>query len=399
MRNGFEMTWLRSDSVSTGKGGIFVGRFWEREEEYALLREFLSDPNPGVPLVVFGPKGSGKSTLVKKVLKDLQREYKDLWKREVHVFDYKHRDFSQYGIIQDIYKRFVPKKKIPRFSDFEELLLYLFYEYYNEEDKDAVEKIMENIQKNHSSPIIVLDNLSILSKSYNSRIFYYYDYDDYYYDGFYVYDFYEYHYPRSYMGFFEVIMKLAEIAHVVITASQNLVLHVLFGENPILNGIRYLELDYFDDDKAYDILVSEGMKKGDARYFTKTVGGIPFAMDEALRFENVRKYVESLFKKTKMWFIQFLRSYTNENDLKAMRKILQGEELQGFFKREGYDIRPEFMDVLLKSEIVYYDLEQNTIRFQRKYEANIARNLIRSINKMMRSKKDKKGDIEDEECA
>lgn len=63
-------------------------RFWDREREIRELKGII-ESEPNSILFVYGPKSSGKSTLVEKVIEEIREEKKELFfdKYQIYWFD------------------------------------------------------------------------------------------------------------------------------------------------------------------------------------------------------------------------------------------------------------------------------------------------------------------------
>ncbi len=73
-------------------------KFWDREREVKWLKRYLRT-EPNAILFVYGPKSSGKSTLLQRVVEELSAE----GKYSIYWYDLRGKVISDYDSILDLF--------------------------------------------------------------------------------------------------------------------------------------------------------------------------------------------------------------------------------------------------------------------------------------------------------
>ena len=79
-------------------------KFWNREKEVKYLKAYL-ESEPNAILFVYGPKSSGKSTLLEYVVKEMENEKRYVfWDRyRIYWFDLRRRFIPNYETVVDMF--------------------------------------------------------------------------------------------------------------------------------------------------------------------------------------------------------------------------------------------------------------------------------------------------------
>ena len=79
-------------------------KFWDREKEKEWLKRYLKS-EPNAILFVYGPKSSGKSTLLFQVAKELSKRKWFVQKYDMYWYDLRGKMISSYRDVVDVFFR------------------------------------------------------------------------------------------------------------------------------------------------------------------------------------------------------------------------------------------------------------------------------------------------------
>ena len=144
--------------------------FWNRKEEIEYLKRYiLSEPN--AILFVYGPKSSGKSTLLMKVVEKLSKRKRFLNWYKVYWFDLRGKFIASYENVVDMF--FVKEEVAERIIEKERSIKTNLFPFITVEAKDKelmkrremdpfeyMERVLRKIRRN----VIVLDEIQKLRR-------------------------------------------------------------------------------------------------------------------------------------------------------------------------------------------------------------------------------------------
>jgi len=330
-------------------------KFWDREKEISDMMNFLNT-EPNSILFVYGPKSSGKSTLMIKVaqmLKDstFQFLWYDLRKYAVE----KTEDaisilLGAKGVSTALAKLFDIQLGVISIKPDE--LLKVF-----RKERDPFLLLEEELLKIRDSgdlPVIVFDELQNLKDIYLNgdrklvdRIF----------------------------NFFVTITKVNHLSHVIVMSSDTFFIEEVYSDSTLKNTSRYYLVDYFDDDTAYNILVNEGIKEV-AKEIVEKAGGVPWILEEILESDEPLNTLNELLMQAKSEVREKLNRLSKnsmelyEKSKDMLLKILQGKKIE--FIGENREI----LELLVSLEILYYDPLKSEVRFQTHLDEIAAKELL-----------------------
>ena len=328
-------------------------KFWDREKEIRDLKRYLQS-EPNAILFVYGPKSSGKSTLVERVTRELGESYKIYW------YDLRGKVIDSYKDVLGLFFREVGWKEkmlstLARLSkvnlsvfelDTEELGKVLSGQY------DAFEVMERELAKDverGQRGVIVFDEIQNLKevfmnggRSLVSRLF----------------------------NFFVRITKVLHLSHVLVMTSDTFFIEEVYTSSALKNTSEYYLVDYFDDETAFKILVDEGLSEDDARYAVENIGGVPWMMERILSNGDVKEKVEELYMQHRARLRDFLLEYEEWRKAEEILRSL----LEGSFILRRDNIRT--VKDLVQNEILFYDPINGIVKFQNRLDERAARDLM-----------------------
>ena len=342
-------------------------KFWDREKEKEWLKRYLKS-EPNAILFVYGPKSSGKSTLLQKVAQEVDGKINFYW------YDLRGKVVSSY---RDVLGVFFKEKgwkekvlesigKILKFNiytfelDGEELTKVLRKEY------DAFE-IMENQlskdMEKGSKPVIVFDELQKLKDVYMNG------------NG----DGQKPQRPlvKELFNFFVRLTKVLHLSHVIVMSSDTFFIEEVYADSTLKNCSRYYLVDFFDDETAYNILVNEGIDEKDAKEIVEKAGGVPWILEEVLESDQPLQVLEDLKTQAKSDLREKLAELSKkslkvyEDAREFLITLLNKEEIEYIGRNR------EKLELLVQMEILFYDPLKGKARFQTKLDELAAREILK----------------------
>jgi len=286
--------------------------FWNREREIEYLKRYIQS-EPNAILFVYGPKSSGKSTLLMKTLEELKT------KVNLYYYDLRMVPITSY---QDVLKIFFRergwmerlKKAIPGIAK-------SFAKYF-EVDADVLKdifdmkynpfEVMEGVLKSKKirtgkMNVIVFDELQKLKEVYlnspsNQRPL-----------------------VKELFNFFVRLTKVLHLSHVIVMTFDTFFIERVYTDSTLKNTSLFYKVDFFDDETTFEILKDHGFSEKDARYVVDWIGGVPWMIERVVIEKNPRETVENLFVQFKTRVFESVRG---RDDLKGiLRRVLGGENL------------------------------------------------------------------------
>ena len=334
-------------------------KFWDREKEKEELKAYLKS-EPNAILFVYGPKSSGKSTLLNKVVEELPREnyiyyWYDLRERVITGYETILKlFFKKKGWLQRVMEKAPSMFKIPIGAfefDASEL-----QEIFNKE-RDAFEEMriqLEGNKEKGKTPVIIFDELQKLRDVYmngeNQKPF-----------------------VKELFNFFVRLTKVLHLSHVIVMSSDTFFIEEVYSDSTLKNTSRYYLVDFFDDDIAYNILVNEGIEEKTAKEIVEKSGGVPWILEEIVESNKPLSTLNELYKETYSKMINILSKAKiqgwYEEALETFKKLLKNNV-------NIIDDRQK-IERLIKEEILFYDPINIKIRFQTRLDEIAAKEFFK----------------------
>ena len=325
-------------------------KFWDREKEKEWMKRYIQT-EPNAILFVYGPKSSGKTTLLMKVVEELPKDsfvyyWYDL--REKVITGYESvidLFFKEKGWLRSFIEAVSPKINIGVFELEPERV-----EGISKKKLDAFEEMrkeLEKVRKTGKVPVIIFDEIQKLKEIYMNG------------------DEKQRPLVRELFNFFVRITKVLHLAHVIVMTSDTFFIERVYVDSALKNTAEYYLVDYFDDNTARRILLSEGIPEEDVKFAVEWIGGVPWIMERIMSSQNIQQKIEELYNQTLTRIIEITRG---RKDLREIfKRILEGENL--YYRDEGIEKIKE----LVEREILFMDPVKMKIKFQTKLDERAAR--------------------------
>ncbi len=325
-------------------------KFWDREKEKKWLKHYLLT-EPNAILFVYGPKSSGKTALLMKVVEELPKEtfayyWYDL--REKFIVGYENvveLFFKEKGWLRSFLSSIKPKINLKVFE-----LESGAIEDIRKKKLDPFEEMRKHLEEDRARgqiPVIVFDELQKLKDVYlnggNQRPL-----------------------VGELFNFFVRLTKVLHLSHVIVMTSDTFFIEKVYFDSTLENTSRYYLVDYFDDETAIDILISEGLSHNDAKKIVEIAGGVPWILRESVKDEDPVKLLDELYKQTRSKMIELMGS--DEKYSEILRDLLNGKDL--------YGVKDAAVRELVEKEVLFMDPVNGEIRFHTRLHERAAKELL-----------------------
>jgi len=334
-------------------------KFWDREKEKEWLKRYLST-EPNAILFVYGPKSSGKSTLLDYVIKEIKREKKDLFakKYQIYWFDLRGKFLPNYESAIEIFfskqKRSSKKQRVsslevqdPIFKAFK--VSASTFKEIKDNELDPFEYMEEEIKRSKKKTVIVFDELQRLKEIYING---------------------QRKVVDSFFNFFVRLTKVLHLSHVIVMSSDTFFIEEVYNDSVLSNTSEFYLVDFFDDETAIKILIEEGLDEDVAKEVISRIGGVPWMMERVLSNGDPNERMEALYKVVKGSIRETLADMKEKEKAKeVIKKAIYGEidptgEDRGMIKK------------LVEKEIFFYDPIEGELRFQTRLHERAAKELF-----------------------
>ena len=334
--------------------------FWDREKEKKWLKHYLLT-EPNAILFVYGPKSSGKTTLLMKVVEELPKD-----KFIYYWFDLRERLISNYKDVVDVFFMDEEAAKVMRETSKELEMGIMSFFKIGLKDKKLIEerridpfKYMADIMRENKerglTPVIVFDELQKLKDIYlnggNQRPL-----------------------IKELFNFFVRLTKVLHLAHVIVMTSDTFFIEQVYTDSALVNTSVFYEVDYFDDDTTKEILVSEGLKESDAKRIAGQIGGVPWMIERILLSDDIDETIQGLLLQSKSRLLSYIdEKIENGEDIQTFKEVLK-DVLTEEIPRDGEKVKE--MKRLVEREILFYDPLNRKVKFQTRLDKIAAKELL-----------------------
>ena len=293
-------------------------KLYDREKELHYLKTYCQ-LEPNSILFVYGPKSSGKSTIMRQVIRELSKD-------EFIFFYYDLREHATYS---------------------KEEFLNIFYKK-DASLNDVFTKILEGITeavRDGYKPILVIDELQKLSGIYldenkNKTLL------------------------NELFNLFVDLTKVKHLCHVICLTSNDILINEVFVNSTLKNGCKYYLIDWLSEEDVEHILKEEGFSEEEINYCLKYLSQ-PYEISQLI---NNRKLGLSVGETIKQW-INIEKDkirYTIRENLDKKDEILKIlSKFRESIKIKNEDIEDELFEtlkILIENEILFYDVVNGIIK-------------------------------------
>jgi len=246
-------------------------KFINRQPEITFLNHhFASEPNS--LLFVYGPKSSGKSVLLDKVVNELDKDrfvvhFMDL--RRILIYDFKSfldtffiKDLK--GKIQDALRGITINIPFITVSVDDEPL-------FHKNPFKLIEQHLEIVRNKGLQPIVILDEIQLLKHIYINSERYLLD---------------------ELFNLFIGLTKVRHLAHIVLATSESYFIEELYNSAKLKKTIELYLVDHLNHDAVADWLTEEGFTKSEIETIWHYIGGCPWEINQIIIKREQCKTIE-----------------------------------------------------------------------------------------------------------
>ncbi len=320
-------------------------KFYDREKELNYLKTYCQ-LEPNSILFVYGPKSSGKTTVMLRVIEELSNNddlvffYYDLREYATPTKDEFINIFFEKGDKKYLLNKLEIDLKIFKFGIEEN------FDFKNLSLNDVFNKIKESIKeviKDGKKPILVIDELQKLrniyfngGKSLLNELF----------------------------NLFVHLTKARHLCHVICLTSDTLFIEEIYRNSALKNTSEYYLIDWLSKEDIEKILKEEGFSKEEIDYALNYLS-LPYEISQLINNKKLGLSVEDTINQwiniEKDALIYLLKS--NKEKKERLSKVLS--KFKEKIEVDINNIEDEiFEDVkfLIKNEVLFYDVVNGIIK-------------------------------------
>jgi AAA+ ATPase superfamily predicted ATPase len=323
-------------------GGIM--KFYNRERELQYLKTYCQ-LEPNSILFVYGPKSSGKSTVMRRVIKELEGS-------DIVFFYYNLRKYAT-PTRDEFLRVFFEKSDKKYLLNKLEVNLGVFkfgieenFDFNNLSLNDVFAKINESINaviEDGKKPVLIIDELQKLKNIYfngNKSLL------------------------NELFNLFVSLTKMEHLCHVICMTSDTLFIEEIYRNSTLENASEYYLIDWLRKGAIREILKEEGFSEEEINYCLKYLS-LPYEISQLI---NNRKLGLSVGETIKQW-INIEKDkirYTIRENLDKKDEILKIlSKFRESIKIKNEDIEDELFEtlkILIENEILFYDVVNGIIK-------------------------------------
>ena len=320
-------------------------KFYDREKELNYLKTYCQ-LEPNSILFVYGPKSSGKTTVMLRVIEELSNNddlvffYYDLREYATPTKDEFINIFFEKGDKKYLLNKLEIDLKIFKFGIEEN------FDFKNLSLNDVFNKIKESIKeviKDGKKPILVIDELQKLrniyfngGKSLLNELF----------------------------NLFVHLTKARHLCHVICLTSDTLFIEEIYRNSALKNTSEYYLIDWLSKENIEKILKEEGFSKEEIDYALNYLS-LPYEISQLINNKKLGLSIEDTINQwiniEKDALIYLLKS--NKEKKERLSKVLS--KFKEKIEVDINNIEDEiFEDVkfLIKNEVLFYDVVNGIIK-------------------------------------
>ncbi|ADG13530.1 ATPase [Methanocaldococcus infernus ME] len=334
-------------------------KFYNREKEVRYLKTYCQ-LEPNSILFVYGPKSSGKSTVIRKVIKELEdsdivffyynlRKYATPTKEEFFKIFFERSD-----------KKYVPNKLefnlgvfkfgVERELNFKEFSL-----------NDVFAKINESINeviKEGKRPVLIIDELQKLKNIYFNG---------------------EKSLLNELFNLFVSLTKMEHLSHVICLTSDTLFIEEIYNNSTLKNASEYYLIDWLEKEDIKKILKEENFSEEEIDYAINYLS-LPYEITELINNKKLGLTVEETIKR---WIniekngIKYLIDSVDLDEEKLYKVLSKfKDKIKISYNKEVKKEEMKYIKFLIENEILFYDVINGIIKPTSIIEWHAIRELI-----------------------
>ena len=324
-------------------------KFYDREKELKYLKTYCQ-LEPNSILFVYGPKSSGKTTVMLRVIEELSKKddlvffYYDLRRHATPTKEEFLRVFFEKSDKKYLLNRFEINLKIFKFGVEEK------FNFNNIKLNDVFDRIYEGIEaviRDGKKPILIIDELQKLKNIYFNG---------------------EGKGDKSLLNelfnLFVHLTKVRHLCHVICLTSDTLFIEEIYQNSTLENTSKYYLIDWLRKGTIRNILKEEGFSKEEINYCLNYLS-LPYEIVDLIENKKLGISVEQTIRQ---WInIEKDRiRYTIRENLNKKDEILKIlSKFKDSIKIKNDDIEDELFEtlkILIESEILFYDVVNEIIK-------------------------------------
>nr|WP_172632631.1 ATP-binding protein [Methanotorris igneus] len=320
-------------------------KFYDREKELNYLKTYCQ-LIPNSILFIYGPKSSGKSTVMKRVIKDLED-------REDLVFFYYNLRKYATTTKEEFLNVFFEKGDKKYLRNTLELNFKIFkfgvdedYDFKNVSLNDVFRKINEDINavvEEGKKPILIIDELQKLKSIYfngNKSLL------------------------NELFNLFVSLTKMEHLCHVICLTSDSLFINEVYSNSSLAETSKFYLVDWLNKEDIKKILKEENFNKREINYAISYIS-LPYEIFDLVENKKLGVSVEETIRNWINVEEERIRYFIRTN-LNKKEEIL---ETLSLFEDDLY-IKSKYIDdelfstfkMLIESEILFYDVVNGIIK-------------------------------------
>jgi AAA+ ATPase superfamily predicted ATPase len=324
-------------------------KFYNREKELQYLKTYCQ-LEPNSILFVYGPKSSGKTTVMLRVIEELS-------KRDDLVFFY--YDLRRYATPnrEEFLKIFFEKSDKKYLLNRFEINLKIFkfgveekFDFERSSLNDVFDKIYEGIEaviKDGKKPILIIDELQKLKHIYFNG------------DG---------KGGKSLLNelfnLFVHLTKVRHLCHVICLTSDTLFIEEIYRDSTLENASEYYLIDWLRKGSIRNILKEEGFNEEEVNYCLEYLS-LPYEISQLI---NNKKLGLSVEETIKQWIniekdkIKYLIDTTDLDEDRIYGVLSKFKDTIKIPYDEVTKEEMKYIKFLIENEILFYDVINGVIK-------------------------------------
>ena len=325
----------------------------DRDNEINFFLDWFNQL-PELILWVYGPKSSGKTTLIEYVVeKELFEDFENLkpkgnwWVKYINLRRYLISNYSSFiEAILTPEKDNKGKKEEKLSASFNIGVFKIKAELLNEvknREKDLFKVLMEEIQnksKKNRQPILIIDEIQTL--------------EDIYING-------DRELLKEFLNFCVSLTKETHLSHVVILSSNTIFINRIYSDAKLKKTSRFYKIDHLDKSIVVEWLSSEGYTEEEINLIYDYLGGcipdIQRMMFEKKEFNTLEEYLEHRAFLAYSEIVDLLTNEENFNKRKIFKEIAKEIVKNGKFAAKE-DLPTDIKEIIkfyTEKEILFFD--------------------------------------------